>query len=185
MKKCRLGLWAVGITVCALILSNAWADIDAPKVDKTKKAPAAAPLSDRKILTFLYLQDLRENEVDRWAQSKAVSEEVRAMAGDFLKDHVFFAREVRALAGRLGIRLKKTGIPRSDQLDQLKTLSGPEFDRCYKSMMTKNSADTILYIQRQQALLPKDSPVYSLLTTVLPKIMDRYDVLSSTDDVER
>jgi predicted outer membrane protein len=190
MKKHLLGSLALSAIFFTAGPSNAGADVDAPKVDKTKKAPAAAPLSDKIILLHLYLENLREADMDRVAQQRAFSPQVQNAAADFMKDHALLAKEMLAQAGRLGVKLGHMPNPHSNeakraarqftQLKKLKLLAGKDFDRRYKTLMTHYHQDTLRFIERQRSLLPKDSPVFNLLANVLPKVRDHYDVLTST-----
>ena len=108
----------------------------------------------------------------------------------FLKDHMYLAQEMRAQAGRLLLKLAPVPAPYSREerkairlnvkFKQLKRLTGEAFDHRYRALMAKNHKDTIDFIEWQRPLLPKDSALSSLLTSVLPQIKDHYDVLTST-----
>ena len=70
-----------------------------PKSTRQKSA-GGGTLSDKQILTHLYLENLWEAGVDEVAKQQATLQETRDIAGDFLKDHTVLAKEMRAQAGR-------------------------------------------------------------------------------------
>jgi predicted outer membrane protein len=191
------GLFYGAFFSAILFVTGPWvvhADRDAPRVDPTKKAPAVPPLTDKQILRHLYWENQREMEADQLAQEKDIPDATHKQFEKLRKDHILFSKEILAQAGRLGVKIrvpqdknssetKKTNRNRA-QLTKLRVLEDPEFEKQYKAYILKNHMDTIQFITDQRKLLPKDSPVYTLLGILLPKVQDHYDVISSTLPVD-
>jgi|GEM_PF-1846085 len=157
--------------------------------DKTTKAATKKPLSDQEILSQLHLSNKTDIEAAQLSEERASTDDVLDFAHHLGKEHTVADLKVRALAGRLGIKLKEALTPITDDdkkivarhestMARLRSSKGREFEHILLRLVTREHATHIHLLERQLKLLPKDSPVYELVTQCLPELREQYQTAS-------
>jgi putative membrane protein len=183
-----------GFLMLGVLISGLWftPGLRAEAPAAVKKAEA--PLPDEEILSRLHLTNQDEIHAGELAEQFGVAENVKQFGIRLQKDHKDADVMVRALAGRLGIKLRQAPTPQTaadkaviathqQRMAQLETLKGAAFDKKFISLMARSHQSSVQALEHQRILLPKDSPVQDLLTQLLPTLRDHYQIAATLGDV--
>lgn len=135
-----------------------------------------APLPDGTILNRLHADYVREMRAAHLAKRRSQSGQVRQLSETVYRDSVKADRQVRALAGRLGVKLAPVSKTNSAALRRLQHLQGPEFDQQFLVALERRRETSIKALEHQRFLLLKGSPMQDLLTLQLPRFRQQYDI---------
>jgi predicted outer membrane protein len=156
----RLEIWILSLT---LLASPAFA---------MKKE---APMSDAQILALLHEDNTAEIQRGQMARMQVVSEDVKHYAMRLEKDDRKADRYVRALAGRLGVKLQKEDpVTKNDVVL-------PISEQAFVQAAVEEHEELLDTLNHQCKLLPKDSPMYDLIVYLMPTIRSHYDAASSLE----
>jgi putative membrane protein len=144
-------------------------------------------LSDANVLAMLDTINIGEIDAAHLAQQKASSEEVKTFASRMLNEHTIMMQDTRQLAQRINIRpetpalAENVGKTHKKTIDELRMLSGRDFDQAYLKYQIKMHEQTIDLVQATA-----DSVDNSLLQQHLKKARPDLDShLSAARALER
>jgi putative membrane protein len=140
-------------------------------------------MGQEKFLKKAAQDGIAEVELGKLARDKAMRDEVRQFADRMVTDHAKANAEVHALASSNGVKLPTE--PDRDHikdLDKLRKLSGPEFDREYMRHMLKDHKDDVEDF-RDQAKADKPNDVNRFAAKTLPVLEDHLRLAQSTYDI--
>jgi len=162
---CSLALWTTAFAADAQVAPPSMA-----------KKTIEAPLPDGTILNRLHAEYVHDMRASHLAKRRAQSAQVWRLSEAVYRDSVKADRQVRALAGRLGVKLIPASKTNPAALRRLARLRGPEFDHQFLVAMERRREASIKALEHQRFLLPKGSPMQDLLTMQLPTFRQQYDV---------
>lgn len=185
----KRGLFMMGVVMSGLWLAPTLR-ADAPVAVKK----AEAPLPDEEILSRLHLTNQNEIHAGELAEQHGAAENVKQFGIRLQKDHKDADVKVRALAGRLGIKLRQESTPQNAadraalaahqrHMAQLEALKGAAFDKKFIAVMARSHQSSVQALEHQRILLPKDSPVQDLLSQLLPTLRDHYQIATTLGGV--
>ena len=146
---------------------------------KTKKIEH--PMADAALLSLLDIHNKEEVLRGENAQSHELSDDVQQFAAHMEKDDKKADLQVRALAGRLFIKLS-TATPNAALSPDEETVSNTAFEKSFVEASAESHAELLKILEHQRLLLSKDSPVYDLVRCLLPTVRRHYEEASSLEN---
>jgi putative membrane protein len=116
-------------------------------------AMPGATLSDANVLAMLDTISIGEVNAAQLAQQKASSEKVRTFASRMLNEHTTMMQDTRQLAQRIHVQPETPALASTTRdthqktMDELRTLSGREFDHAYLKYQIKMHEQAIDLVQ--------------------------------------
>jgi putative membrane protein len=116
-------------------------------------AAPGATLSDANVLAMLDTISVGEVDAAQLAQRKASSEQVRTFASRMLNEHSTMIQDTRQLAQRINVHSKTPALASTigethrKTMEELRTLSGREFDQAYLKYQIKMHEQAIDLVQ--------------------------------------
>jgi len=150
---------------------------------------AAASTGDAKFLKQAAEGGMAEVELGKLAQQKAMRDEVKQFATRMVDDHTKANDEIAKIAGANGVELP-TELDDSTrkEMDKLKALTGPDFDRAYmKHMVSDHRKDLREYRHEAKSHSGTDTQQFAgrtvpILLEHLREAQKTYDI---TDEAHR
>jgi len=118
-----------------------------------QSAMPGTTLSDANVLAMLETINISEIDAAHLAQQKASAEQVKTYASRMLSEHSTMVQETRQLGHRIDVRpdppaLASTmGTTHQKAMEQLRTLSGRDFDQAYLKYQIKMHEQAIDLVQ--------------------------------------
>jgi putative membrane protein len=150
-------------------------------------------LSESQVLAKLHAANQMEMEAGGLAASRAQSGKVKRYGEQLIKDHRQADNSVMALAKRKGVDLQSVpsmpsrpsgeseGENESDahaqrsSMEQLRTLTGSEFDRAFLAMMVADHDDALRLVRNARSQT-QDPELRALLAKLTPVLRQHYDL---------
>ncbi len=170
----------------AIIPTLARAD-DAQKnkpMDHSAMDHGAKKLTDSQVLMKLHHINKEEIEVGQIAQQQGASTAVTDYGSTLVRDHTKADQDVTALASRMSVDLeakKADSMHREKQqvmqskIDQLKKMSGKDFDRAFAQMMVNGHRQAIEMVKDARGTV-QNAELKSLLDRLLPVLQKHEDM---------
>jgi putative membrane protein len=116
-------------------------------------AMPGATLSDANVLAMLDTINLSEIDAAHLAMQKASSEEVRTFASRMLNEHTMMMQDTQQLAQRINVQpqtpalASTAGKTHQETMEELRKLSGRDFDQAYLKYQIKMHEQAIDLVQ--------------------------------------
>jgi predicted outer membrane protein len=109
--------------------------------------------ADQQFIGRLAAENLFEVRLGQAAQNKATNPAVKQFAQRMVIDHTSMQKQWMALAKKNNLDFKaEINSRQTQQADQLKNLSGAEFDRSYMGMMVQNHRENVSAFQSERSV---------------------------------
>ena len=142
--------------------------------DATANAGAARGI-DTAFLTEAMQGDNGEVAIGQLAQAQGVSQKVKDFGKLLADDHGAHKEELKTLAATAGVAVAdEPSAEGKANLEKLKTLSGVDFDKQFKSMMVEDHTKDITKYEKQAA--SADAQTAALAKKTLPTLRKHLDV---------
>ena len=151
----------------------------------TSQAPGSTPSTvaytqptsiDAAVLAKLHQTNQNEINAGHLAQSNSQSPAVKQYGEKLVQDHQQADQKVQQIASQLKVNLEAPAEAKvADQkheamLNDLKTLSGPAFDKKFSKAMLTDHEHDIAALEKKQSQLPANDPVRQLIAELLPTL---------------
>jgi putative membrane protein len=147
------------------------------KVAATRAVPSAEVSSKKttaKILAQIHQANLKEIAIGKIAEEKASTQEVRAYAGQLVKDHTMADQLVVAMAQKTGARLHESS--REKTVDRkLSSASGAGFDSLFLRQ-TSSDHDKLIRSLQQEREDASDDDIEALIDKIMPILQQHHDL---------
>jgi putative membrane protein len=164
----------------------------AQKTDRGSMDPGKK-LTDDQVLRKVHHINLEEIDAGKLAQQKGTTREVKDYGATLVRDHTKADQDTKALASKMNVDLEKVKDDArhrekqqamQDKMDQLKKMSGKEFDRTFAQMMADGHHQAIAMVKA--ARVDAKPEMRSFLDGLLPALQRHEDmandILSKTRD---
>lgn len=148
-----------------------------PQASGAQEPPpgAASPSPPQVVLSTMHQVNQMEIQLGQLAEERGDREEVRRYGDRMVRDHRFGDRKVTALAERQGFEmLPPPQLPAAPKLkpmmqkaEELRQMSGPEFDRMFLQMMTQSHEMAVSMLGEALGDLP-EGEVRTLVSRLRP-----------------
>jgi putative membrane protein len=160
---------------------------DRGSMDQGKK------LTDDQVLRKVHHINLEEIDAGKLAQQKGTTREVKDYGATLVRDHTKADTDTKTLASKMNVDLEKVKDDArhrekqqamQDKMDQLKKMTGKEFDRTFAQMMADGHRQAIAMVKA--ARVDAKPEMRSFLDGLLPVLQKHEDmandILSKTRD---
>jgi putative membrane protein len=160
---------------------------DRGSMDQGKK------LTDDQVLRKVHHINLEEIDAGKLAQQKGTTREVKDYGATLVRDHTKADTDTKTLASKMNVDLEKVKDDArhrekqqamQDKMDQLKKMTGKEFDRTFAQMMADGHRQAIAMVKA--ARVDAKPELKSFLDQLLPVLQKHEDmandILSKTRD---
>ena len=122
---------------------------------------------------------MAEVELGQMASTKAQNAEVKSFAQKMVADHTKANTELKALAAKKSITLPTdVGSEHKSTMDDLKGLSGADFDKAYVEAMVEDH-ETDVKLFEEQAKDDSDADLKAFAAKTLPTLKSHLDMIKS------
>jgi putative membrane protein len=153
------------------------------KMPGTEAPPAEQQMTDARLITLLHRVNQEEIAAGKLAQKKGSSAEVKDYGKKLIADHTRSNQEVMATAKKAGITPNDSELTAHDQemmrvdkkkMDELKRLSGTEFDRAFTQELSRDHDHMISMLRDSKKQL--SAPVRELVDNTIPVMEQHKDL---------
>src|SRR5204863_1319600 len=116
--------------------------------NRTKKSSASdEKMTDARLIAVLHQVNQEEIAAGKLAQQKGQSAAIKDYGKQLVQDHTKSDADVKAAAKKAGMSMSESALTQHDKemmrvdknkMDQLKRMSGAEFDRTFAQVMAKD-----------------------------------------------
>lgn len=124
---------------------------------------------------------MAEVEMGKIAAQKATDPEVKKFGQQMVTDHSKANAELKALAGKKNVTLPTDLGPHQSTVDELKGLSGADFDKAYVDAMVDDHETDVSAFQ-SQADKSADADVKAFAAKTLPVLKKHLETIQTIDD---
>jgi putative membrane protein len=141
-------------------------------------------LTDSQVLMKLHHIDKEEIEVGQIAQKNGSTRDVKDFGATLVRDHTKADQDVKTLASKVNVDLeaKKADAKHQEKqqvmqnkIDQLKKMSGKDFDRAFAQMMVNGHRQAIEMVKDARGTV-QNAELKSLLDQLLPTLQKHEDI---------
>jgi putative membrane protein len=153
--------------------------------DRAKKSSAAdEKMTDARLVAVLHNVNQDEIAAGKLAQQKGQSADIKDYGRQLVEDHTKADADVKAAAKKAGISISDSALAKHDQemmrvdknkMDQLKKMSGAEFDRTFAQVMAKDHDHMISMLRDHKDDL-KAAELKQLVDNTLPVLEQHKDM---------
>jgi putative membrane protein len=157
--------------------------MNTPDIGERGKTSSAADekMSDARLIAVLHHVNQDEIAAGKLAQQKGQSAEIKQYGRQLIDDHTKSDADVKAAAKKAGISMSESALTKHDKemmrvdknkMDQLKKLSGAEFDRTFAQVLAKDHDHMISMLRDHKDDL-KSADLKQLVDNTLP-VLERH-----------
>ena len=169
----------------ALFLARAIVTLGVAVGGARAAGPSSLTMGQDKFLKKAAEHGMAEVELGNLAREKAMRDEVKQFAERMVADHTKANAEVQALAASNGVKLPtQPDRDHRKDLEKLRGLSGPDFDREYMKHMLKDHKDDVEDF-RKQADSKKPNDVNRFAAKTLPVLEEHLRMAQATYDIAK
>jgi len=137
-------------------------------------------MTDSELANKIHAINMHEIDMAKLAQTNAASKDVKNYADKLVKDHQDADKKLGDVARKMGVELTSTmtGMDTAHhekmqrKMDELKGLTGVEFDRHFLITMQKGHDDAILLLSAQSFAHPAGKELRNFVKSVMPTLND-------------
>ncbi|HKB77604.1 MAG TPA: DUF4142 domain-containing protein [Myxococcales bacterium] len=157
----------------------------AQKMDRGSMDPGKK-LTDDQVLRKVHHINLEEIDAGKLAQQKGTTREVKDYGATLVRDHTKADQDTKTLASKMNVDLEKMKDDArhrekqqamQDKMDQLKKMTGKEFDRTFAQMMADGHRQAIEMVKT--ARVDAKPELKSFLDQLLPVLQKHEDMANA------
>ncbi|SRR6266566_9249382 len=153
-----------------------------------QKQAEDAKMTDERLVTILHDTNKEEIAAGRLAQQKGNSAEIKSYGEKLVTDHTKADEQVMAAASKAGVKPNPSSLSAHDKemmrtekrkLDQMKRLSGSEFDKAFAQEMSRDHDQMISMLR--DAKNHVSAPMKELVDNTIPVLEEHKDLADKAE----